>query len=137
MLEKSAKTHLHAIFNNNHQSFNQTNWKVEVIRYWLKYWNSHDLAKILSLYSKDFELYSNEISNLMPGIKTIEGIAEAEKYWDLLFNAKPNLHFSIVNYEFGINQITIFYSLSSDDLFTEIMHFNKSKKICKSIIFKN
>ena len=77
---------------------------------WIEAWNSHDIDKILSHYTEDFEMSSPLIESRM-GITsgTLKGKEAVREYWCLGLQKQPDLHFETINVCLGANSITINY----------------------------
>ena len=95
---------------------------------WVKAWNSHDIDKILSHYTEDFEMSSPLIVSRM-GITsgTLKGKEAVRKYWCLGLKKQPDLHFEFVNVCLGVNSITINYK-GPNGLSAEIIFLNHEGK---------
>ena len=61
---------------------------------WVQAWNSHDLNKIMTHYTDDFEMSSPVIRKIM-NIKSgkIKGKIEVRTYWEKALSINPDFHF--------------------------------------------
>lgn len=111
-------------------------WSIDFAHSWLNAWNEHDVDSVLSHYADDVILISAVI-NKMLGHQ--EGISlkkiDLEKYCDQVFNNFPELKFKIEAVAVGYQCITIHYSSPGFHLHVEVINFNLSWKINKSISF--
>jgi SnoaL-like domain len=99
---------------------------------WIESWNSHDLDRILSHYSDDFEMSSPlivEITGESSG--TLKGKQAVGHYWAKALARIPDLHFKLVAALVGISSITIYYR-GARGLSAEVFHFNDRRKVSKA-----
>jgi hypothetical protein len=77
---------------------------------WIAAWNAHDLTRILSHYTADFEMSSPYIAQLMgePGGK-LKGRLAVGDYWRLALERMPTLHFELVSMLVGVDSIVLYY----------------------------
>lgn len=77
---------------------------------WIDAWNSHDLDRILSHYTDDFEMSSPLIVERM-GIAegVLRGKRSIRPYWQRGLDARPPLHFELRDVLVGVNTIVIYY----------------------------
>ena len=100
---------------------------------WAESWNSHDLDRVLSHYSDDFEMsspfivaFSGEASG------TLKGKAQVGDYWRIALQRIPDLRFEILETFVCVNSITIYYKAVLGKLATEVLFFNTDKKAYKA-----
>lgn len=101
---------------------------------WIAAWNDHDVERVLSHYSDDFELstpYIATIMNIPSG--TIKGKEAARTYWRAAIKRVPSLHFELVDVLIGVNSIVIYYDAVFGRKGAELMEFNASGKVHRSI----
>ncbi|MRR17813.1 MAG: nuclear transport factor 2 family protein [Deltaproteobacteria bacterium] len=99
---------------------------------WIESWNAHDLNRILSHYTDDFEMSS-------PVIRKIEGVLSGKlkgkekvgAYWAKALKLNPDLHFELITTLWGINSITLYYK-GHRGLSAEVFHFTPERKVAKS-----
>ena len=72
-------------------------WAKAFAHEWIEAWNSHDLERIMSHYTDDFEMSSPFIIELMgePGGK-LRGKASIRPYWEKGLAAQPPLRFELL-----------------------------------------
>ena len=79
-------------------------------RHWVESWNSHDLAKILSHYTDDFEMTTPFIVSIMnEPTGTLKGKDKVGAYWAIALAKYPDLDFKFFDVLYGVNSITIYY----------------------------
>jgi hypothetical protein len=99
---------------------------------WIASWNAHDLERILSHYTDDFELSSPIIIKLAgepSGI--LKGKVAVAAYWKKALQLIPDLHFELVATLAGVGSITLYYNGASGPS-AEVFHFNQGGKVEKS-----
>lgn len=101
----------------------------EFAKHWIDAWNSHDLDKIMSHYTNDFEMSSPYIVHVMnePSGK-LKGKDIVRTYWSKALEKYPQLHFEKLNVLSGINSVTIIYN-GIRGLSAEVFHFNQQGKV--------
>ena len=97
---------------------------------WIAAWNSHDLSRILSHYTDDFEMSSPFIPGEPSG--TLKGKENVAKYWSKALAKIPDLHFRLIDVLFSINSITIYYHSVLGKRAIEWLLFNPEGKVCKA-----
>ena len=96
---------------------------------WIASWNAHDLDRILSHYTDDFEMSSPRIiivTGEPSGI--LKGKAAIGAYWTKALQLAPNLHFELVSALVGVNSITLYYNGVRGPA-AEVFHFNQDTKV--------
>lgn len=100
---------------------------------WIDAWNSHDLDRILSHYTDDFQLSSpfiplvaGEPSGILKGHEAIRA------YWRKALALRPNLHFKLVAVLVGVTSIVIYYSRDDGKFAAENFEFNLEGKVVRS-----
>ncbi|WP_036307964.1 nuclear transport factor 2 family protein [Methyloglobulus morosus] len=99
---------------------------------WIDSWNSHDLDRILSHYTDDFEMTSPVIIKVVgepSGI--LKGKKDVGAYWAKALQLSPELHFELVTTLVGVNSITLYYQ-GVRGLSGEVFHFNQEGKVTKA-----
>ncbi len=101
-------------------------------------WNSHDLERILSHYSEDFELTSpliRQALNIETGM--IKGKERVREWWRSVLNKVPDIHFEFVDIAESVeckaliqrsshnnkNVVSIFW-INDDDLIEKEIYLN-------------
>ena len=99
---------------------------------WIDSWNSHDLDRILSHYSDDFEMVSPlivQIANEPIGV--LRGKNAVGAYWAKALERIPDFRFELVTTLIGVESITIYYR-GARGLSAEVFHFNDDGKVSKA-----
>lgn len=99
---------------------------------WIESWNTHDLNRILSHYTDDFEMSSpfiRKIANEASG--TLKGKDKIGAYWTKALEMNPALHFELITTLFGVNSITLHYK-GSRGFSAEVFHINSAGLVEKS-----
>jgi SnoaL-like domain len=96
---------------------------------WVATWNSHDLERILSHYSDDFEMSSPLIAQIAGEPSgTLKGKALVGAYWAMALARFPDLRFELINTLVGAQSITLYYQ-GARGLSAEVFHFNSAGKV--------
>ncbi len=99
---------------------------------WIDSWNSHDLDRILSHYTNDFEMVSPVIIQIAGEPSgTLKGKDQVGAYWTKALQLIPDLRFELVTTLIGVNSITLYYR-GHRGFSAEVFHFNSDKKVYKS-----
>lgn len=99
---------------------------------WIDSWNKHDLLRILSHYTDDFEMSSPIIIKVAGEPSgTLKGKAAVGSYWTLALQLNPNLHFELVHTLVGVNSITLYYNGVRGPS-AEVFHFNPEGKVTQA-----
>jgi len=86
------------------------NWAEAFAREWVDAWNAHDLERILSHYTDDFEMTSPLIVERM-GVASgrLKGKEAIRRYWGQGLAGAPNLRFELLQVMVGVNSLAIVY----------------------------
>ena len=96
---------------------------------WIASWNAHDLDRILSHYTDDFEMSSPRIIIVAEEPSgMLKGKAAIGAYWTKALQLAPNLHFELVATLVGVNSITLYYNGVRGPA-AEVFHFNQDGKV--------
>ena len=99
---------------------------------WIASWNAHDLDRILSHYTDDFEMSSPVIIKLAGEPSgTLQGKEAVGSYWEKALQLVPNLHFELVTTLVGVNSITLYYNGVRGSS-AEVFHFNQNGKVTRA-----
>ena len=99
---------------------------------WIDAWNSHDLERILSHYTADFEMSSPVIAQLMNEASgTLRGKDAIRAYWGKALTQHPELHFELVNVFAGAASAIITYR-GHRGLSAEAFCFNADGKVYRA-----
>jgi len=105
---------------------------------WIASWNSHDLDRIMSHYTDDFEMTSPFIGSRM-GIPsgTIKGKTGVREYWAKSLARFPDLKFTLREVAYSLNSIALYYESSIGKKAVEWFLFNESGLVVKAIAHYN
>lgn len=99
---------------------------------WVESWNSHDLDRILSHYSEQFEMSSPVIIQVTGEPSgTLKGKKAVGAYWAKALALIPDLHFELITTLIGVNSITLYYK-GARGLAAEVFHFGPGGKVVKA-----
>ena len=99
---------------------------------WIESWNSHDLDRILTHYTDDFEMSSPLIHQLAgePSGK-LKGKTAVRAYWGQALKLMPDLHFELVSTLSGVDSITVYYR-GSRGMAAEVFHFGPDRRVIRA-----
>lgn len=101
---------------------------------WVESWNAHDLERVLSHYSDDFEMTSPFIVNSMSVPSgSLKGKQKIREYWSKNLSRLPDLAFKLQKVTYSINSIALFYDAVLGKQAIEWFMFDDSGKVVKSI----
>jgi ketosteroid isomerase-like protein len=102
-------------------------WSRKFASEWIAAWNAHDLERILSHYSDEFEMSSPLIVERMGVLSgTLKGKEAIRAYWQIGLAAKPPLHFELQDVLVGVDTIAIYYrSATRNKMVAEILRFDE------------
>ena len=99
---------------------------------WIDAWNTHDLDRVLSHYTDDFEMSSPVIIKVAGEPSgTLQGKEAVGSYWAKALQLIPDLHFELITPLVGVNSITLYYK-SARGLAAEVFHFNQDGKVTRA-----
>ena len=99
---------------------------------WIEAWNSHDLTRILSHYTDDFEMSSPVIVQIAGEPSgTLKGKAAVGAYWREALARIPNLRFELVRTLVGTDSITLYYE-GPRGMSAEVFHFGPEGKVVRA-----
>jgi len=107
-----------------------TEWAHAFAREWIASWNSHDLDRILSHYTNDFEMRSPFIRERMfdPG-GVLRGKEQVRAYWANALQAVPPITFELRSVYVGASSLAIAYRSVGRALVTEVVSFDSAGKV--------
>jgi ketosteroid isomerase-like protein len=109
-------------------------WANQFAAEWIEAWNSHDLDRIFSHYSDDFEMSSPLIVQRMNEPSgTLKGKGAIRPYWQVGLSATPSLKFELIDVFIGVNSITLYCRRTSGKLTAEVLIFNQNGLVVKGI----
>ena len=92
---------------------------------WLQAWNEHDLDRVLSHYSDDFEMFSPVIVQVTGNQEgRLQGKQAVARYWAKALAIFPNLHFTHICTLVGVNSLVIHYLGATGKRVAEVFQFN-------------
>lgn len=104
-------------------------WAEEFAKEWIGAWNAHDLERIFSHYTDDFEMSSPFIVQRMKEPSgTLKGKENIRPYWQIGLEQLPPLRFEFLDVLVGANSITILYRNQKNVLVAEVLIFNADRK---------
>lgn len=103
---------------------------------WINAWNEHDLERILSHYTEDFEISTPLASVLLPKTRGfLKGKNEIRSYWKIGLEKIPELNFELLDLLTGVESISLYYiNRATNKKAVEIMQFDNTGKINKVIV---
>lgn len=109
-------------------------WAMNFAEEWIDSWNSHDLERILSHYTDDFEMSSPLIVERL-GIQEgqLKGKDAVRRYWLPGMSMKPPLQFDLIDVFVGVSEITIYYNSVGRRVVAETLSINTDGKVMRGI----
>ena len=99
-------------------------------RDWIAAWNSHDLERVLALYTEDFEMTSDKIPLLgFDASGTLQGKDKVRAYWSKALSMIPNLHFELIDTYVSPDSVVVFYQNERGHKICEYLRLNAEGKI--------
>ena len=108
-------------------------WAMDFAHEWIAAWNAHDLERILSHYSENFEMSSPLIIERMgepSGV--LKGKAAMRPYWSQAVALEPPLRFELLEVLVGVRSITIYYRSIGRRIGAEVLEFNASREVIRA-----
>ncbi|PTU32600.1 nuclear transport factor 2 family protein [Stenotrophobium rhamnosiphilum] len=101
---------------------------------WVAAWNAHDLPRILSHYSDDFEMTSPYIVQITGDASgTLRGKAAVGAYWQKALEKFPDLQFESQHVLYSPGSVTLIYRSNRSGLAAEVFFVNDDDKIFKAV----
>jgi hypothetical protein len=92
---------------------------------WIAAWNAHDLSRILSHYTDDFEMSSPKIVQIAGEASgRLVGKAAVGAYWAKALVRIPDLHFELLGVMHGVDSVVLYYRRAGGQLAAEVFYFN-------------
>lgn len=109
-------------------------WAQAFANDWIVSWNAHDMDRILSHYTDDFEMSSPLIVQRLglPEGK-LKGKQAVGEYWRPGMTTNPPLQFELLDVFVGMESITLYYNSVGRRLVAETLFFNRSGKATRGI----
>ena len=99
-------------------------------RDWIAAWNSHDLARVLALYTDDFEMTSDKIAALgFDASGTLRGKENVRAYWSKALTMIPNLRFELIDTYVSPDSVVVFYQNERGQKICEYLRLDAEGKI--------
>lgn len=104
----------------------------ELATEWIAAWNSHDLERILSHYTDDFEMRSPLIveRGFADG-GALRGKAAIRPYWGAGLVASPPIRFELLGAYGGVNQVVIHYKSVGRRFVVEVLELDDQRRIIR------
>ena len=100
---------------------------------WIDSWNAHDLDRILSHYSDQFEMSSPVVIQVAGEPSgTLQGKVAVRAYWKKALELVPDLQFELLQVLAGVNSITVHYKGARGRLAAEVFHFGSDQKVTRA-----
>jgi hypothetical protein len=94
---------------------------------WIAAWNAHDLSRILSHYTEDFEMSSPRIVQIADEPSgRLAGKAAVGAYWAAALARIADLHFELLAVMHGIDSVVLYYRGAGRQLAAEVFYFNSA-----------
>jgi hypothetical protein len=105
----------------------------EFCRKWIDAWNAHDLQRILTHYSDDFEMTSPLIAQVIDEKSgRLKGKPAIEAYWRTALALVPDLHFTPRTCFIGVDSLVIQYESSLGRQAAETFVFNAQRLVSRA-----
>lgn len=101
---------------------------------WVSAWNAHDLERVLSHYTDDFEMSSPFIAAM--GIEpsgTLKGKDKIRDYWSRAMVKYPDLAFGLIEVLSCVDTVVIYYTSIAGKTAAELFTFNSEGKVYKAM----
>ncbi len=100
---------------------------------WLAAWNAHDLPRVLSHYTEDFEMRSPVITQITGNPQgRLQGKAAVGAYWAKALQRFPDLRFEPICTLLGVNSVAIHYLGATGKRVAELFEFNADGLVCRA-----
>jgi ketosteroid isomerase-like protein len=111
-------------------------WALNFAREWIEAWNSHDLERIFSHYTEDFEMTSPLIAERKyePG-GTLKGKSAVRPYWSHGLTVEPPLRFELMDVLVSVRSITIYYRSIGRRIVAEVLEFNDRGEVVRGAAY--
>jgi SnoaL-like domain len=92
---------------------------------WIAAWNAHDLSRVLSHYTEDFEMSSPKIVQIAGEASgRLMGKAAVGAYWATALARIPDLHFDLVAVLHGVDSVVLYYRGAGGQHAAEVFYFD-------------
>lgn len=97
---------------------------------WIDAWNSHDLDRILSHYTDDFEMSSPLIISIFGEPSgTLKGKQRVRAYWAMGLERRPGLRFELLDVFGGAGGVVILYRSEQQHQVAELLLFDEHGRV--------
>jgi hypothetical protein len=109
-------------------------WAHEFAREWIESWNSHDLDRILSHYTDNFEMSSPLIiERMQEPTGKLKGKDQIRLYWQKGLAAVPPLKFELLSVFAGVDSVVIYYRSIQRKMVCETLFFNMQRQVVRGV----
>ena len=109
-------------------------WALAFATDWIESWNSHDLHRILSHYTDDFEMSSPlVVERLAQPEGILKGKDVVREYWRPSLFLDPPLRFEIIDVLVGVAQVTLYYRSVGRRVVAETLCIDGAGKVTRGI----
>jgi ketosteroid isomerase-like protein len=105
---------------------------------WIAAWNAHDLPRVLSHYTDDFEMSSPLIVDIVGEPSgCLRGKQNVRAYWQAALGKNPDLHFELLDVFTGANSVLLHYRSNSAKRMAEVLFFNEQGLVYRAAAHYN
>ncbi len=109
-------------------------WAQRFAREWVEAWNSHDLDRVLSHYTDDFEMSSPFIVAFTGEPSgTLKGKAQVRAYWQTGLARVPDLKFELLDVFTCVNSVVLHYKSILGKMATEVFFLESDGRAYKAL----
>ena len=102
----------------------------ELAAEWIAAWNSHDLERVLLLYTDESEMTSPYIAKLgFDESGTLRGKDRLRTYWSKALTLRPHLHFVLIEAFVGPDSVAVLYRNDLGKQVCEYLRLDDAGKI--------
>lgn len=100
---------------------------------WIESWNSHDLERVLSHYTEDFDMSSPFIKHIAGDHSgTLHGKHAVAEYWRAALVKFPELKFELMDVLWSVDTICLYYKSILGLRAVEWLRFNELGKVVQA-----
>jgi hypothetical protein len=109
-------------------------WALAFATDWIESWNSHDMNRILSHYTADFEMSSPlVVERLAQPEGILKGKNVVREYWRPSLSLDPPLRFELIDVLVGVAQVTLYYRSVGRRVVAETLCIDGAGKVTRGI----
>lgn len=102
--------------------------------HWVRAWNSHDLAEIMSHYAEDVVLVSPTAARILNDpLGTVRGKDALRAYFTKGLEAYPNLRFDLLDLMWGLSSVVLYYVNQKGITTGEFMELDSNGKVVRVV----